>query len=97
MNTVWQRPLLVGGIGLTLGLWGLDSVSHSLPGMGDLVTLGAIAAGGSYWWYGRRSSQTQVPVGKVDIDRATLDRSLDRKSTRLNSSHRNTSRMPSSA
>ena len=76
MNTVWQRPLLVGGIGLTLGLWGLDSVSHSLPGMGDLVTLGAIAAGGSYWWYGRRSSQTSGLIGAVDIDRATLDRSL---------------------
>ena len=76
MNTVWQRPLLVGGIGLTLGLWGLDSVSHSLPGLGDLVTLGAIAAGGSYWWYGRRSSQTPGPIGAVDIDRATLDRSL---------------------
>ena len=76
MNTVLQRPLLVGGIGLTLGLWGLDSVSHSLPGMGDLVTLGAIAAGGGYWWYSRRSSEVKVPVGKIDIDRATLDKAL---------------------
>jgi uncharacterized protein len=71
-----QRPLLIGGIGLTAGLWGLDSISHSLSGMGDLLTLGAIAAGGSYWWYSRRASQGQVPLAKVDINRETLDRIL---------------------
>jgi uncharacterized protein len=77
MNTGLQRPLLIGGIGLTVGLWGLDSVSHSLAGMGDLFTLGAVVAGGGYWWYSRRSSQQKVPVGKIDIDRATLDQALN--------------------
>jgi uncharacterized protein len=75
MNTVLQRPLLVGGIGLTLGLWGLDSMSHSLAGVGDLLPL-AVAAGGGYWWYRQRNSQVKVPVGKVDIDRPTLDKAL---------------------
>jgi uncharacterized protein len=76
MTVRLQRPLLIGGIGLTLGLWGLDSISHSLSGVGDLLTMGAIAAGGSYFWYNRRGSQPQVPLAKVDIDRATLDRLL---------------------
>jgi uncharacterized protein len=76
MNTGLQRPLLIGGIGLTVGLWGLDSVSHSLAGVGDWLTLGAIAAGGGYWWYSRRNSQVQVPIGKIDIDRAALDKAL---------------------
>jgi uncharacterized protein len=76
MTVGLQRPLLIGGIGLTLGLWGLDSISHSLAGVGDVFTLGAIAAGGGYWWYSQRNRQTKVPVGKVDIDRATLDRAL---------------------
>ncbi len=76
MNTGLQRPLLIGGIGLTVGLWGLDSVSHSLAGVGDLVTLGAIAAGGGYWWYSRRNSDAKVSVSKIDIDRATLDKAL---------------------
>jgi uncharacterized protein len=71
-----QRPLLIGGLGLTLGLWGLDSVSHSLAGVGDFFTLGAVAAGGGYWWYSQRNSQKQVPIGKVNIDRSTLDRAL---------------------
>jgi uncharacterized protein len=77
MNTVLQRPLLVGGIGLTLGLWGLDSMSHNLAGVGDLLTLGAVAAGGGYWWYSsRRNSQAKVPIGKVEIDKPTLDKAL---------------------
>lgn len=76
MTVRLQRPLLIGGIGLTLGLWGLDSISHSLSGVNDLLTLGAMAAGGSYWWYHRRTSPGQVPLATVDINRATLDRLL---------------------
>jgi uncharacterized protein len=76
MTVRLQRPLLIGGIGLTLGLWGLDSVSHSLAGVGDLLTLGTIAAGGGYWWYSRRGNSAQVPLAQVEIDRTTLDRAL---------------------
>jgi uncharacterized protein len=76
MTVRLQRPLLIGGIGLTLGLWGFDSIAHSLDGVGDLLTLGTIAAGGGYWWYNRRNNQAQVPLAKVDINRATLDRLL---------------------
>jgi uncharacterized protein len=76
MTVRLQRPLLVGGIGLTLGLWGLDSVSHSLAAAGDWLTLGTIAAGGGYWWY-LRGKQGQIPLEQVKIDRATLDRVLN--------------------
>jgi uncharacterized protein len=72
----FQRPLLVGGIGLTVGLWGLDSVYHSLSGIGDLFAIGAVAAGGGYWWYNQRNSQTSRSPVKVDINRATLDRAI---------------------
>ncbi len=76
MNAQLQRPLLIGGIGLTLGLWGLDSISHSLAGVGDLLTLGTIAAGGGYWWYSQRGNKAQVPLAPVEINRTTLDRAL---------------------
>ncbi len=75
MTLQLQRPLAIGGISLALGLWGFDSIYHSLSGLGDLFTIGAIGAGG-YWLYRRQgktsSSQSQV----VNIDRATLDRAL---------------------
>jgi uncharacterized protein len=76
MTVQLQRPLLVGGIGLTLGLWGLDSVYHSLSGLGDWITLGAIAAGGSYWWYNRQGKQAVITANIVNVDRAVLDRAL---------------------
>ncbi len=76
MTVRLQRPLLIGGIGLTLGLWGLDSVAHSLSGVGDVLTLGTIAAGGGYWWYTQRGNGVQAPAAKIDLDRATLDRLL---------------------
>ena len=74
MTVQVQRPLLVGGIGLTLGLWGLDSVYHSLSGVGDWLTLGTIIAGGSYWWYSRQSKQVTAAPDLKEIDRTTLDR-----------------------
>lgn len=74
MTVQVQRPLLVGGIGLTLGLWGLDSVYHSLSGVGDWLTLGTIIAGGSYWWYHRQSKLAKTAPVTKEIDRTTLDR-----------------------
>jgi uncharacterized protein len=75
MTARLQRPLLIGGLGLTFGLWGLDSISHNLAGVGDLLTLGTIAAaGGGYWWYRQRGSGNQLPLARVEIDRSTVDR-----------------------
>ncbi len=77
MTGQFQRPLIVGGIGVTLGLWGLDSVFHSFSSLGDMLPLGAIAVGGGYWWYNSRQAKTVPlkPTG-IEIDRATLERSL---------------------
>jgi uncharacterized protein len=71
-----QRPLLVGGIGLTLGLWGLDSVYHSFSSVGDWLTLGTIAAGGSYWWCHRQGKLVRSTPVIEEIDRTTLDRAI---------------------
>jgi uncharacterized protein len=76
MTVRLQRPLLVGGIGLTMGLWGLDSLYHSLSGVGDVFTLGAIAAGGGYWWLNRQGSKTKVAGIPQEIDRTVLDKAI---------------------
>ncbi len=72
-----QRPLVIGGIGLTLGLWGLDSVYHSLAGVGDWLTLGTVAAGGGYyWWYSQNRDRIKLSPQIVNIDQVTLDRAI---------------------
>ena len=45
----------------------------------------------------RESGIFAIKPSGVDYDKLTPDDMVDRKSTRLNSSHRHTSRMPSSA
>jgi uncharacterized protein len=76
MTVTLQRPLLVGGIGLTMGLWGLDSIYHSFSGVGDVLTLGAIAAGGGYWWLNRQGNKAKVTGIPQEIDRTALDKAI---------------------
>jgi uncharacterized protein len=75
MTVRLQRPLLVGGIGLT-GLWGLDSLYHHLSAAGDVFTLGAIAAGGGYWWLNRQGGKATVATTPQEIDRTVLDKAI---------------------
>jgi uncharacterized protein len=76
MTVRLQRPLVVGGIGLTMGLWGLDSLYHSFSGVGDVFTLGAIAAGGGYWWLNRQGNKAKVAGMPQEIDRTVLDKAI---------------------
>jgi uncharacterized protein len=72
-----QRPILIGGVALSLGLWGLDSVQHSIGGMGELLTLGAIAAGGGYWWYYRQQgNKKSIATTSPQIDINVINRSI---------------------
>ena len=72
-----------------------------------IMLLAPIIYGFFYPWPYGTQAVTRVPVAVVDQDHTALSRQiarfalanprLDRKSTRLNSSHERTSRMPSSA
>ncbi len=55
-----RRPILVGGIALSLGLWGLDSLGHAFS---NISTVGLMtAAGAGWWWYqGQQKRLAQEP------------------------------------
>ncbi|MGB3512330.1 MAG: DUF697 domain-containing protein [Microcoleaceae cyanobacterium] len=51
-----QRPILVGGIGLSLLLWLLDTVQNSMAELGEVTILGIIAAGVGVWLFKKPQS-----------------------------------------
>lgn len=71
-----RRPILVGGVTLSLALWLLDSFQNSLEGVGEVGLLGAIALGTGLWWYKKRSPD--LPVAKVSspVNRETVEKAI---------------------
>jgi uncharacterized protein len=70
-----QRPVLVGGIALSVGLLGLDTLHHVIGDLGDWVTVGAIAAGSGYWWYSKqKGSRNRLESADLPLSREKLDR-----------------------
>lgn len=59
-----QRPILVGGIGLSLLLWLLDSVQHSVAELGGTTMLGIMVASLGVWLLKRPKS---LPPQKVNM------------------------------
>jgi uncharacterized protein len=46
-----QRPILVGGLGLSFSLWILENMHHSMVQMGEFGLLSLVAVGGGLWLF----------------------------------------------
>ena len=44
-----RKPILVGGVSISLGLWFWQSWQESLMEMGELTMMGAMALGAGFW------------------------------------------------
>ncbi|NJK37294.1 MAG: DUF697 domain-containing protein [Oscillatoriales cyanobacterium RM2_1_1] len=53
-----QRPILVGGVGLSFLLWILTSLQHTAGEFGQVALLTTILAGAGLWWFQSGSSQS---------------------------------------
>ncbi len=61
-----HKPILIGGIGLSAGLWLWDSVvNSSLVEMGELTVVGAVALGGGFWWLKQKVNLAPKDTGAV--------------------------------
>ena len=77
MAVMLRRPLLVGGVGLSLSLWLLQSLHHSVAEVGEFSVLGLIAVGTGLWLFQQRSSQNaQLQPDTSPLDRATVERAI---------------------
>ncbi len=72
-----RRPLLVGGVGLSLSLWLLQSLHHSVAEVGEFSVLGLIAVGTGLWLFQQRSSQNaQLQPDTSPLERATVEKAI---------------------
>jgi uncharacterized protein len=67
-----QKPILIGGLAISVGFLGLDSLHHLFANAGDTLLLGTMAAGGGYWWWSKQRSPSQSVTPAVVINSETL-------------------------
>ncbi|MCC5642437.1 DUF697 domain-containing protein [Nostoc sp. CHAB 5824] len=80
-----QRPILVGGLGLSFSLWMLQSWHHSIMQVGEFSLLSALAVGGGLWLFqqNRPKSSLEQLDGMV-VDRATVESAIAKAETVIN-------------
>lgn len=77
MSVNLQRPILVGGVGLSLSLWLLQSFHDSVGQLGEFGMLGAVALGSGLWLFGRKSSKTiEFSPTAAPVDREAVEKAI---------------------
>lgn len=72
-----RRPILVGGIALSFGLWLLPTVHQSVAEWGEVGLLGAIALGTGVWLFNREGSRlVELSPPCSPLDRGTVQRAI---------------------
>ncbi|OYD95557.1 hypothetical protein CDG76_11455 [Nostoc sp. 'Peltigera membranacea cyanobiont' 210A] len=80
-----QRPILVGGLGLSFSLWMLDSWHDSIVQVGEFGLLSALAVGGGLWLFQQnRPKNSLEPLDGMVVDRATVESAIAKTETVIN-------------
>jgi uncharacterized protein len=80
-----QRPILVGGLGLSLSLWMLDSWHDSIVQVGEFGLLSALAVGGGLWLLQKnRPKDSLEQLNGMLVDRATGESAIAKTETVIN-------------
>ncbi|MCC5631053.1 DUF697 domain-containing protein [Nostoc sphaeroides CHAB 2801] len=80
-----QRPILVGGLGLSFSLWMLDSWHDSIVQVGEFGLLSALAVGGGLWLFQKnRPKDSLQQLDSMVIDRATVESAIAKTETVIN-------------
>ncbi|MBN3905997.1 MAG: DUF697 domain-containing protein [Nostoc sp. NMS1] len=80
-----QRPILVGGLGLSFSLWMLDSWHDSIVQVGEFGLLSALAVGGGLWLFQQnRPKDSLKQLDGMLVDRATVESAIAKTETVIN-------------
>lgn len=80
-----QRPILVGGLGLSLSLWMLQSWHHSIMQLSELSLLSALAVGGGLWLFKHKlPKDSSEELNGTLVDRATAESAIAKTEAVIN-------------
>ncbi|MDZ8106643.1 MAG: DUF697 domain-containing protein [Nostoc sp. DedQUE12a] len=80
-----QRPILVGGLGLSFSLWMLQSWHHSIMQVGEFGLLSALAVGGGLWLFQQnRPKHGLEQLDSMLVDRATVESAIAKAEAVIN-------------
>ncbi|HYX19196.1 MAG TPA: DUF697 domain-containing protein [Nostoc sp.] len=80
-----QRPILVGGLGLSFSLWMLDSWHDSIVQVGEFGLLSALAVGGGLWLFQKnRPKDSLEQLDGMVVDRAAVESAIAKTETVIN-------------
>lgn len=79
-----RRPLLIGGVSLSVGLWMLDWIHNSLLEVGGAAVLTAIATGAGLWlWQRQKNSIVQALIAS-QLTKELVEQALTRATDVVN-------------
>ncbi|HAJ59457.1 MAG TPA: hypothetical protein DCP31_09465 [Cyanobacteria bacterium UBA8543] len=80
-----QRPILVGGVGLSFSLWLLQSFHHSVGQLGEFGVLSAIALGSGLWLFQQQTSnQIELSSAVSPLNRTTVEKAIAKTENLIN-------------
>ncbi|MEH1834543.1 MAG: DUF697 domain-containing protein [Nostoc sp.] len=80
-----QRPILVGGLGLSFSLWMLQSWHHSIMQVGEFSLLSALAVGGGLWLFQQnRPKNSLEQLDAIFVDRAAVESAITKTEAVIN-------------
>ncbi|MEA5625157.1 YcjF family protein [Nostoc sp. UHCC 0251] len=80
-----QRPILVGGLGLSFSLWMLQSWHDSIVQVSEFGLLSALAVGGGLWLFQKnRPKDSLEQLDGMVVDRATVESAIAKTETVIN-------------
>jgi len=76
MTSLLQRPILVGGLGLTFSVWLLDQFFPVVPDFAGTALWLAIALGSGFWVFQKRTKKVELKSLAFSVDRAKVEKAL---------------------
>ena len=76
MTSLLQRPILVGGLGLTFSVWLLDQFFPVVPDFAGTALWLAIALGSGFWVFQKRGKTLDLKPLAFSVDRPKVEKAL---------------------